>query len=365
LNGLEKSAAMQNPKSLTVAEIAAMVGVAAPAGSENIRIAGVANLAEAGPGDLSFLSSSAYWKQFSETKAGAVLVQKDVKTRAAPKSAVIIVDDADLAMNVVLQAFALPVPRPPIGVDPLSRVDSTAQIGAEVRIAPFCFVGKNVRLGRGTILHPHVYIADDVAIGEDCEIFPSVTVRERITVGNRVIIHSGSVLGSDGFGYRWDGSKHAKVPQIGTVVIEDDVEIGSCVCIDRAKFSVTLVGKGTKIDNLVQIAHNVTIGPHCIIVGQVGIAGSANIGAGAILGGQVAVRDHANVGERAMVAACSVISSDIPAQAVVSGVPALPHRQHLREQAAMRRLPDLVVQVRQLREALDQLQKQFGPPSPQ
>lgn len=356
---------MQNPKSLTVAEIAAMVGVPAPAGGENIRITGVANLADADPGDLSFLSSSAYWKQFSETKAGAVLVQKDVKTRAAPKAVVIIVDDADLAMNKVLSAFALPVPRPPVGIDPLARVDSSAQVEPEARIAPFCFVGKNVRIGRGTILHPHVYVGDDVTVGENCEIYPSVTVRERITIGNRVIIHSGSVLGSDGFGYRWDGAKHAKVPQIGTVIIEDDVEIGSCVCIDRAKFSVTVVGKGTKIDNLVQIAHNVTIGPHCIIVGQVGIAGSANIGAGVMLGGQAAVRDHANVGERAMVAACSVISSDVPAQAIVSGVPALPHRQHLREQAAMRRLPDLVVQVRQLREALDQLQKHIGPPSPQ
>jgi UDP-3-O-[3-hydroxymyristoyl] glucosamine N-acyltransferase len=183
-----------------------------------------------------------------------------------------------------------------------------------------------------------------------------VTIRERVTIGSRVIINSGSVIGTDGFGYRWDGSKHAKIPQIGTVIIEDDVEIGSCVCIDRAKFSSTRIGFGTKIDNLVQIAHNVVIGPHCIIVGQVGLAGSATLGAGVVLGGQVAVRDHVTIGDGAMVAACAAVADEIPPKSVVSGMPALPHRQNLREQAAMRRLPHLVVQMRQLQDEIAKLQ---------
>jgi UDP-3-O-[3-hydroxymyristoyl] glucosamine N-acyltransferase len=172
-----------------------------------------------------------------------------------------------------------------------------------------------------------------------------------------VVIHAGSVLGTDGFGYRWDGTKHAKVPQIGTVVVEDDVEIGSCVCIDRAKFAATRIGRGTKIDNLVQIAHNVQVGPHCIIVGQVGVAGSARLGAGVVLGGQVAIRDHATIGDGAMVAATSGVHEDVPPKAFMSGTPALPHRQSLREQAAMRRLPDLVVQVRKLQEEVEALRR--------
>src|SRR5437773_160157 len=154
--------------------------------------------------------------------------------------------------------------------------------------------------------------------------FPQVVIRERITVGHRVIIHAGSVIGSDGFGYRWDGTKHAKIPQIGTVIIEDDVEIGSCVCIDRAKFSATRIGRGTKIDNLVQIAHNVVVGPHCIIVGQAGIAGSATLGSGVVLGGQSAVRDHVTMGDGSAVAACSGVAEDVDPKTIVSGLPSLP-----------------------------------------
>jgi UDP-3-O-[3-hydroxymyristoyl] glucosamine N-acyltransferase len=202
-----------------------------------------------------------------------------------------------------------------------------------------------------------VVIGDDVTIGDDCQLLPHVVVRERITIGHRVIIHAGSVLGTDGFGYRWDGQKHRKIPQIGTVIVEDDVEIGSCVCIDRAKFDATRIGRGTKIDNLVQVAHNVQIGPHCIIVGQVGLAGSAKLGKNVVLGGQAAVRDHVTIGDGAMAAATAGIIEDVPPGAVVSGTPAFPHRQSLREQAALRRLPDLVVQVRKLQEELDALKR--------
>jgi UDP-3-O-[3-hydroxymyristoyl] glucosamine N-acyltransferase len=299
-------------------------------------------------------------KQFRATRAGAVLAQKNVKITGEAATVLIIVDDADLAMAKVLELFAQPIPRPPLGIDSQARVDATAVIGQDVRIGPFCVVGRNSRLGRGTVLHAGVFIGEEVSIGDDCEFFPNVVVRERITIGHRVIVHAGSVLGTDGFGYRWDGTGHSKVPQIGTIIIEDDVEIGSCVCIDRAKFSVTRVGRGTKIDNLVQIAHNVVVGAHCIIVGQAGVAGSVVLGTGVVLGGQAAIRDHITLGDGAMVAACGAVAEDVPPRTVVSGMPALPHRQTLREQAAIRRLPDLVVQVRKLEESIETLKGEIA-----
>jgi UDP-3-O-[3-hydroxymyristoyl] glucosamine N-acyltransferase len=315
----------------------------------------MATLEEATETELSFLGSDAYLAQFARTQAAAVIVQKRVKLPPGQVRVVFVVDDADLAVARVLECLAPPVPQPAAGVDASARIAGSAQISEGVAIGANVVVGARSRIGRGTVLHPNVFIGEDVSIGDECEFFPGVIVRERITVGHRVVIHASSVLGTDGFGYRWDGTRHVKIPQIGTVIVEDDVEIGSCVCIDRAKFSSTRIGRGTKIDNLVQIAHNVQVGPHCIIVGQTGLAGSARLGQGVVLGGQTAVRDHITVGDGAMSAACSGIAEDVEPKAIVSGTPALPHRQSLREQAAMRRLPDLVVQVRKLEEEIARL----------
>jgi UDP-3-O-[3-hydroxymyristoyl] glucosamine N-acyltransferase len=346
-------------KVVALGEIAARVGAAAPpAGAADLAISGVAALEDAQSGQLSFVTSDAFVKGLAKTRASAVLVNKKVKFTPRPTGngpAILLVDDAELAMSKVLELFSFPPCRPDRGVDAQARIDPTADLALEVTVGPFTSIGRRTRVGRGTIIHSHVYIGDDVTIGEGCEIYPNVTIRERITIGSRVIINAGCVLGTDGFGYRWDGTKHAKVPQIGTIIIEDDVEMGSCVCIDRAKFSATRIGRGTKIDNLVQIAHNVVIGPNCILVGQVGLAGSATLGTGVTLGGQVAVRDHVTLGDGAMVAARGAVAEDIPAGTVVSGMPALPHRQTLREQAAIRRLPDLVVQVRKLQEEVERL----------
>ncbi len=345
---------------ITLGQVAALFGASVVPARAGVAISGVATLKEAGPSEISFLGSDAFIKQFQETKAAAILVQKNVKLPGNSPKTIIIVDDADLAISKLLDLYALPIPRPVAGVDPQARVDPTAILGDDVAIGPFCAIGARVRLGRGVVIHPHVHIGEDVTIGDGSEIYPNVTIRERITIGNRVIIHAGSVLGTDGFGYRWDGTRHAKIPQIGTVIIEDDVEIGSCVCIDRAKFSATRIGRGTKIDNLVQIAHNVVIGPHCIIVGQAGVAGSATLGAGVVLGGQVAVRDHITLGDGAMVAACAAVAEDVPPKTVVSGMPAIPHRQSLREQAALRRLPEMVVQVRKLQDELTKLHAEIA-----
>ncbi len=344
---------------ITLADIAQTLGVRLEGGGDQ-PISGVATLADAGPNQVSYLASEKYARELAGTRAAAVIIEKKVRLRQPLAVTLLRVDDADLAVSRVLELFAPPVPRPPLGVHPSAVIDPTAKVGDGARIGPHVVIGRNTIIGRDCTLHAGVCIGDDVRIGDGCELFAHVVVRERITIGNRVIIHAGSVLGTDGFGYRWDGKRHQKIPQIGTVVVEDDVEIGSCVCIDRAKFAATRIGTGSKIDNLVQIGHNVQVGPHCIIVGQTGLAGSAVLGSGVVLGGQTAVRDHIHIGDGAAAAACSAIAEDIPARTVVSGMPALPHRQSLREQAALRRLPELVTQLRRLQEQVEALKEELG-----
>jgi UDP-3-O-[3-hydroxymyristoyl] glucosamine N-acyltransferase len=362
----------------TLQQIADLLGLPAPRGAGDRTINGIAALEDAAPDELTILKSPAFLKDFAHTRAAAVIVEKTIdlasmnrarqndvrssdknKAKTDPTApqppAHFFVDDAELALAKVMNAMAPPVPHPPPGIDPSARVAPDVQIGPDCAIGPFVHIGAGTRLGRHCLLHAGVVVGQNVLIGDDCVLFPNVVIRERVLLGNRVTIHAGSMIGSDGFGYRWDGKQHVKVPQIGTVHIEDDVEIGSCVCVDRAKFGVTRVGRGSKIDNLVQVAHNVTIGPNCIIVGQVGMAGSTKLGAGVVLGGQSALRDHIALGDGAMVAACAAVADDVDAGMTVSGVPALPHRQTLREQAALRRLPNLLVQVRDLEEKVREL----------
>jgi UDP-3-O-[3-hydroxymyristoyl] glucosamine N-acyltransferase len=347
----------------TLADIAQLLGsIPAPSGADALPITGLATLADARPDELTFVSGDKFIPALEASRAAAAIAPRRLKVPAAWEQRVLRVDDADLAVAKVLRLFAPPIPRPPAGTDSAARVAFSATLGADVAIGPFSSIGERSRLGRGCVVHANVFVGDDVTLGDDCELFPGVVVRERITIGNRVIIHACSVLGSDGFGYRWDGTKHQKVPQIGTVVIEDDVEIGSCVCIDRAKFSTTRIGRGTKIDNLVQIGHNAETGAHCILVGQSGLAGSVKLGIGVVIGGQTAVRDHIKMGDGSMAAACSGVAEDAEPKTIVSGLPALPHRQTLREQAALRRLPDLVIQVRKLQEELNELRKHLPAP---
>jgi UDP-3-O-[3-hydroxymyristoyl] glucosamine N-acyltransferase len=341
---------------LTLSDIARILNCPAPAGASRA-VGGIATLTEATESELSFLGSEKYLDEFAKTRAAGVIVHKRVKLPPDHGKSVLVVDDADLAVATILQHFAPPVPRPPVGRHHQAVVAPSASVGEGVRIGPNVFIGDGCRIGKNGVFHAGVYIGGEVSIGDDCEFFPNVVVRERVTIGHRVILHAGAVIGSDGFGYRWDGKQQQKIPQIGTVIIEDDVEIGSCSCIDRAKFAATRIGRGTKIDNLVQIGHNVTVGPHCIIVGQAGIAGSVTLGAGVVLGGQCAIRDHVTMGDASAVAGCSGVAEDVDPKTIVSGLPALPHRQSLREQAALRRLPDLVVQIRKLQEELEALKK--------
>lgn len=344
----------------TLQQLADLLGVSCPFEGQK-ELYGIQSLEEAGPNDLSILTRDAFVKQYRQTRAGAVLAGK--KVRFSPRSDVptLVVDDPDLALIRLIELLAPPIPQPEPGISPQAIIDPTARIGPAAAICAGVVIGKRTVIGQNARFHPGVVISDDVVIGDDVILYPNVVIRERVTIGNRVIINAGSVIGTDGFGYRWDGQKQAKIPQIGTVVIEDDVEIGSCTCIDRAKFNETRIGKGTKIDNLVQIGHNVRIGMHSIVCGQVGIAGTARIGNFVVLGGASAVRDHVNVGDGVMAGGHSVIVEDISPKQAISGLPALPHRQALREQAALRRLPELLVQIRKLQEEVEQLKARLEP----
>lgn len=339
----------------SLGDITKLIGVSVDAQAALRTVTGVASLLDAGPTELSYIGSDAYVRQFRQTKASVVVYDRKIRLPQHTGTLTLPVDNAEEAFSKILSLFAPPPQRPNGRHAPVVIADS-AKLDPTVTLGPFVVVGERTTIGKNVTIHGGVVIGDDVTIGDNCELYPNVVIRERITIGNRVIIHAGSVLGTDGFGYRWNGKGHEKVPQIGTIVIEDDVELGSCVCVDRAKMGVTRIGRGSKIDNLVQVAHNVQIGPHCIIVGQAGLAGSVKLGAGVIIGGQTGMRDHITMGDGSMAAARSAIAEDVDAGTTVSGMPALPHRQSLREQAAIRRLPDLVVQVRKLQDELKQLQ---------
>ena len=245
----------------TLGEIADLIGAAVPDGRRHLPIDGIGSLRNASPRQVAFLSDEKFQRQLATTDAAAVVLAARMAAAAErlkrPHTVLLIVEDAGAAMQRLLEHLALPVARPAAGIHPSAVIAGSASIGREVAIGPQVVIGESAAIGDGTVLHAGVVVGADVIVGEQSELFAHVVVRERCTIGNRVIIHAGSVIGTDGFGYRWDGRKHAKLPHIGTVVIEDDVEIGSCSCVDRAKIDETRIGSGTKIDNLVQIGHNV------------------------------------------------------------------------------------------------------------
>ncbi|MGQ9650836.1 MAG: UDP-3-O-(3-hydroxymyristoyl)glucosamine N-acyltransferase [Phycisphaerae bacterium] len=339
-------------KSYPLAEIAKWVG-GVVRGDAGTRITGVAGLEEACSSDIAWLADERYAPQLKNSRAGAVIVPKHFGATPMPA---ILCDDPSLAISAVLARFAPPVPRPAPGIHPTAVVSALAKLGQGVAVGPLVFVGDNAVIGDRTVLHAQVFVGPDVRIGGDCEFWPGVVIRERCTIGDRVVIHPNSTIGADGFGYQYVGGRHAKIPQIGGVEIEDDVEIGANSTIDRAKFGVTRIGRGTKIDNLVQVAHNVHIGPNCMIVAQCGIAGSTRLGQGVVLGGKVGLRDHISLGDGVQVAACACVSKDVPAGKTVIGSPAVDHEQFIRERAKVRRLPEMADQLQALIKRVEQLE---------
>ncbi|HEY1790436.1 MAG TPA: UDP-3-O-(3-hydroxymyristoyl)glucosamine N-acyltransferase [Verrucomicrobiae bacterium] len=307
-----------------------------------------ATIESARPGDLTFAENDDFFARAEQSAATAIIVDNRF---SSTKKTLIQVPNARVAFAKALALF-FPEKKFPAGVHPTAVIAASAKIAPDAHVGPHCVIGERAYIGARTILQAGSVVGDDCSLAEDVNLFPNVTLYSRTQIGNRVRVHANSVIGSDGFGYVQEGPVHRKVPQIGNVVICDDVEIGAAVTIDRGALGSTIVGRGTKIDNLVQIAHNVQIGEGCLLVSQVGIAGSSKLGNYVVLAGQVGVAGHLKIGNRVIVGAKSGVMEDIPEGETWLWIPAQPDRDAKRQALAMRRLPDLLKRVADLERKL-------------
>ncbi len=318
-------------------------------GDGEVEITGLSSLDSAEEGDISFFSDPKLKNLLETTKASALIIPEDFAFSRLP---VLKAKNPYLEFTKLMAIF-YPPPKFAPRVHLTAIVADSAYIHPSVHIGAFTFIGERVSIGENTVIMPHSFIGDDVKIGKDCLIYPNVTIRERVLIGERVIIHSGAVIGSDGFGYikKEDGT-FFKIPQIGTVIIEDDVEIGASTTIDRATLGETRIGRGSKLDNLIQIGHNVKIGENTIIAAQTGIAGSTEIGKGVTMAGQVGIADHLKIGDFTIIAAKTGVASNIQANSIIAGYPEMEIRLWRRVQASLSRLPELVRDLREIKEKL-------------
>ncbi len=335
---------------MRLAELAAALGCELRGDGER-EVTGVAPIERAGPGDVAFLANPRYAAHLGTTRAGAVILAPGHEVRTAG----LFTANPYLAFARAV-ALLRPPDRPAPGVDPSARVHPTAELGPGVHVGALAVVGAGVRLGARTVLHPHVVLYEGVEVGEDCVLHSGVHVRERCRLGHRVVVQNGAVVGADGFGFARDGEgRYHKFPQVGIVVVEDDVEVGALTAIDRAALGETRIGRGTKLDNLVQIGHSVTVGENTVLAGQVGIAGSTRVGSGVTLAGQVGVAGHLTIGDGAIATAQSGIPGDVEKGAVVSGTPAIENRAWLKSSAVFARLPELQKRLRELERKVESL----------
>jgi len=344
---------------LTVADLAARLGGVCEGDATPI-IRGVAGIRDAQPGEVAFVANLRYAADVATTRASAVIVA--TAWDRPSQAALIRVENPDAAFAQAALMFAPPpVERIP-GVHPTAVVAPDAVLGADVTIGPQVVVEPGARIGDRSVLTAQVYVGHDVSIGADCLLYPHVSIRERCRVGDRVILHNGTVIGSDGFGYTVDDKGvRTKIPQIGIVVIGDDAELGANVTVDRARFGKTVIGNGVKVDNLVQIAHNVVIGDHAVLVAQVGVAGSSTIGPHVVLAGQVGVSGHLEIGAGAIVGAQSGISKSVAPGAMMFGTPAIPMDRAKRIHAYMMRLPDMKDQLADLLRRVAEIETRMPP----
>jgi len=331
------------PEGVSLSELASLLG-GEVVGDGSVHIRGVAGLNNTAPGTIVRVEHSRYLASAEAGNSAAILTDQRIGPLAKPA---IRVAQVRQAYSKCLELFAPPSGAPD-GVHPTAVIAPDAELGEGCAVGAYAVVGRRARIGAGCTIYPHVVIGDDAVLGPDCVIFPNVTLYAHTVLGARVRIHAGAVIGADGFGYDWDGTRHAKIPQIGSVRIGDDVEIGASSSVDRATAGETVIGPGTKIDNQVQVGHNVQTGAHCLLVAHVGIGGSAELGNGVVVGGQAGIKDHAIIGDGAMVGGGAGVWSDIPAGARVSGHPARPHREQMRAQAALAQVPALLKRVAEL-----------------
>lgn len=343
---------------LTVDELAGIVEATTRRGNTSAKIERISSLLGAGAGDLSFLGNTKYKNEVAQSRASAVLVPVDYIGEPQAGQVFLVVDQPSVALaRVCARLEQMLWPRPAPGVHPSAVVAPDAQIDPTATIGPLCVVESGASVGARTYLQASVFIGREARIGEDCWLMPGCIVGAICVLHRRVRLQAGVVVGSDGFGYEFIAGRHEKVPQIGVVEIESDVEIGANSTLDRARFSRTLIGAGTKIDNLVQIAHNVVVGRHCLLCAQVGIAGSTTLGDYVVLGGQAGVGGHVTIGKGVKAGGRAGIASDLAAGAFVNGNPAIPYLLERRIAVLQRRLPDLFKRVDLLADELTRLKK--------
>lgn len=320
----------------TLKELAQLVG-GEVVGNGEVKIRGVAPIEDAREGEITFIAHPRYLPQLNQTLASAVIASPNVSETDKP---LLRVANPYLAFAKILQVYAHR-PYKPGGVDQQAWISPTATMGKDVSLYPFVYVGDHAEIGNRVVLFPGVFVGDSAVIGDDTIVYANVCIYGGCRIGKRVMLHSGVVIGGDGFGFTKDGRRNVKIPQVGIVEIEDDVEIGANTTVDRSAMGRTIIRRGVKIDNLVQIAHSVTIGENSLIVAQVGIAGSTKIGANVILGGQVGVGDHIEIGDNVMVGPQSGVAKNIPPNQVVSGTPAISHKDQLRAVMTFPKLPEM------------------------
>jgi UDP-3-O-[3-hydroxymyristoyl] glucosamine N-acyltransferase len=344
----------ESPAPIVLSDIHSLVGGQLH-GDGKATVASLASLQEAHVRALSFIANDKAITTLGDRRPGALLVHRHLPALNVPQ---ISVENPLLAFAQVAQHFFTPA-RVVRGIANGITQGQQVNIGNDPSIWPFVTIGDRVTIGARVTLYPGVFVGSDCRIGDDSVLYPNVVIREGCTLGARVIVHSGTVIGSDGFGYAQHQGRHQKIPQLGGVIIEDDVELGANVTIDRATLGNTVIKQGTKIDNLVQIAHNVSVGEHSIVVAQVGIAGSTTIGHHVMIGGQAGLADHITVGEQVMVAARAGVNRSLEPNQIVSGAPVMPHETWMKAQAVIPRLPELRQQVRSLEERVAALESQL------
>ena len=324
-------------KSLKLHEIAKLVG-GELVGDRDLVITGVAGIKEAEKGDITFLSNVKYLPFLSQTQASAVIVSPDVKPSGKP---LVRTASPSAAFSKVIAHF-MPSEEPSAsGVHATAVIAKNATLGKGVSVGAHAVIEDHAVIGESAVIGANVFVGRHARVGDQCRIYPNVVLRERVEIGKRVVIHSGTVIGSDGFGYEIAEGKPVKVPQLGSVLIEDDVEIGANVCVDRGRFKNTLIRKGSKIDNLVQIAHNVVVGENCVIISQVGISGSTELGKNVIVAGQAGIVGHVSIGDGAVIGARSGVSKSVPPKSIVLGEPARPLMEQKKLFALIARLPEM------------------------